>query len=171
MEPTDVYGAGKRFVETLGSNFASRSTFSFTALRVPNVVGPVHGPGRLHTASPWRSEIFEATVRKWPHLLLPFKPETPLAMIHVSDLATALITLLTAKRIEYPAYNAPSETWVARQLGSRLEELSNGNLTVEYGRKATAGVSFLDDRRFTLEFPFRRRGLDAWFAATAKPAG
>lgn len=169
-QPNDVYGAAKRFVETLGSTFAARSVFSFTALRVPNVVGLPHGPGRLHTASPWRAEIFDAVVKKWPRLVLPFKPETPLSMIHVSDVASALITLLTAAQIEYAAYNAPSETWIARQLGSRLEELRNGELTVEYGRQTSSGVPCVDDRRFTLEFPWRRRGLDAWLADASSAA-
>ncbi len=169
-QPGDVYGAIKRYVETLGTQFAARSAFSFVALRVPNIVGLVQGTGRLHTASPWRTEIFEALTRKWPHLSLPFKPETPLAMIHVSEVASAMIVLLNAKRIEHSAYNAPSETWVARKLGSRLEELRGGDLTVDYGRQASAGVSCLDDRRFTQEFPWQRRGLDAWLVEACQTA-
>jgi nucleoside-diphosphate-sugar epimerase len=167
-QPGDVYGAAKRFVETLGSNFAARNGFSITALRVPNIVGLVPGPGRLQTSSPWRTEIFEALVRKWSRVLLPFKPETPVAMIHVSEVASALMTLMNVKRPEYAAYNAPSETWVARKLGSRLEELGGGALTVDYGRQTSAGVPFLDDRRFTLEFSWKRRGLDAWLAETTR---
>jgi nucleoside-diphosphate-sugar epimerase len=91
-QPNDVYGASKRFVETLGGNFATRSVFSFTALRIPNVVGLIYGPGSVQTASPWRYEMFEAVLGKRPRLLLPFQPETPVAMLHVSDVASALIT-------------------------------------------------------------------------------
>lgn len=64
-----------------------------SALRIATVVGS----GARHTASPWRSEIFEklgTTLEQ--RIVLPFAADSMISIVHVEDAARMLVLLATA---------------------------------------------------------------------------
>ena len=125
--PGHIYGAAKRFMELYGETLARRSGMQFAALRIATVVGP----GARHTASPWRSEIFEklgATVKQ--RIVLPFAADSMLSIVHVEDAARMLFLLATAPVLPAHIYDSPAENWSARELKEAVEGL-NAHLTLE----------------------------------------
>jgi nucleoside-diphosphate-sugar epimerase len=152
----DVYGAGKRYIEIYGETLARNRSFSFAALRIATVVGP----GARHTASPWRSEIFEklgSGARQ--RIAIPFVEETVLSLVYVKDVARMLVLLATRAVVPSQVYNTPAENWTAGKL-KRIVEGLDANLTVELGRAGQPEAPpVADGGRFTQEFGWRAPSL------------
>ena len=129
-KPADVYGAGKRYIEIYGETLSRHRSSFFVALRIATVVGP----GARHTASPWRSEIFEklgSGARQ--RIAIPFVEEAVLSLVHVEDVARMLVLLATRAIVPSHLYNTPAENWTAGHL-KRVVEGLDANVTVELGR-------------------------------------
>ena len=150
--PDEPYGASKRAIELIGEALRKKKAFEFVALRIARVVGP----GIKKTSSPWRSEIFEPGRRLEP-ISIPFSPKAVLSLIHVEDVARALVTLVDTAEMSSPVYNTPVELWEAKQLKKVIEE--GGGTRVELGPEMAHGGPTCDGTRFTREFGFQLRGL------------
>lgn len=154
--PTDIYGAAKRYVEIYGEALAKNQGFRFTALRIAMVVGP----GARNTGSPWRSEIFEklatGTSQK---IVIPFRHDASLSLVHVEDVAGMLILLAQQERLSSSIYNTPAENWPLQKLKQFIETLDR-NLTVELGTSNPEGIPPLaDGARFVRELAYRLPSL------------
>lgn len=149
--PEDVYGAAKLFVEQLGQAFNVSGALQFVSLRIGRIVGP----GAYSTTSAWRSAIFELLPTKSPaHLTLPYVGSERVLLIHVEDVARALLALLHAPLTRHAIYNAPCESWVVGELKKKLESL-NPNIRVVLGDAyANGNPRVLDWTRFKNEFAF-----------------
>jgi nucleoside-diphosphate-sugar epimerase len=150
--PDEPYGASKRAIELIGEALRKNSAFEFVALRIARVIGP----GIKKTSSPWRSEMFNAGPRQEP-ISIPFSPKAVLSLIHVQDVARAMVTLVDAAEMSSPIYNTPVELWEAIQLKKTIEE--GRGVRVELGPETAHGGPTCDGRRFTREFGFQLRGL------------
>jgi UDP-glucose 4-epimerase len=150
--PETVYGATKRAVEAIGGDHADRYGLEFIALRISTVLGS----GAVHTASPWRSEIFEnVAAEERVELTIPYGPSEALPLIHVSDVADMLALLVTAQRTSSSVYNTPSETWVLDELAAYINSL-NENVRFSFGQSCVEGIPrTIDGRRFEKEFRYR----------------
>jgi UDP-glucose 4-epimerase len=151
--PEDVYGAAKLYVEQLGSAYAD---LSFVSLRIGRVVGA----GAKSKTSAWRSEIFELLDGEEPvRIKLPYLGRERVLLVHVDDIAKALVSLLRATRLSHGVHNAPCESVVVETLKHQVEAL-NPNLTVELGETYAAGnPRRLDFSRFHGEFGFKGRPI------------
>jgi UDP-glucose 4-epimerase len=149
--PEDVYGAAKLYVEQLGQAYA-QETLSFVSLRIGRVVGP----GARSATSAWRSEIFELLgARIATEIVLPYVGSERLLLVHVDDVAQALVMLLRAPRLEHATYNAPCESVIVNDLKRCVEGL-NSNIHVRVGEALAAGnPRLLDCSRFQKEFGFQ----------------
>jgi nucleoside-diphosphate-sugar epimerase len=152
QEGVDIYGAGKRYIETYGQVLAGGTSLTFAALRMATVVGP----GARHTASRWRSEIFEALgsgVRR--RIAIPFSADAILSLVHVEDAARMLILLATRADIPSPVYDTPSENWRMGDL-KEVIEASDGNLSVEFDDTGQpAAPPLADGARFVRNFAWQ----------------
>jgi UDP-glucuronate 4-epimerase len=125
--PTGVYGAAKRYVEIYGEALSAHRAFSFVALRIATVVGA----GARHTASPWRSEIFEKLASGSPQrITVPFGPDDVLSLVYVDDAARMLALLATERIVRSRIYNTPAENWPVAHLKRVLESL-DANVIIE----------------------------------------
>jgi len=162
----DVYGAGKRYIEIYGETLSRNRSFSFVALRIATVVGP----GARHTASPWRSEIFEklgSGARQ--QIAIPFGEEVVLSLVHVEDVARMLVLLATRVELPSQVYNTPAENWTAGKLKRFLEGL-DANITVELGRAGQPDAPpVADGSRFAQEFGWRASSLADRLAGRLNP--
>jgi nucleoside-diphosphate-sugar epimerase len=147
--PEDLYGAAKLYVEQLGSAYAD---LSFVSLRIGRVVGP----GAKSMTSAWRSEIFELLHAGEPvRIQLPYLGRERVLLVHVDDIANALVSLLRATGLSHDVYNAPCESVKVEDLKHQVEAL-NPNITVELGETYAAGnPRWLDCNRFQGEFGFK----------------
>jgi nucleoside-diphosphate-sugar epimerase len=119
--PEDIYGASKRFVEIASEADQQAGKLPFVALRISSVVGP----GAVNTSSPWRSALFDSLRQGGPGVIeLPFPPDERLPLVHVEDVATAVLQLITAGEIREAIYNIPSENWVAGDLAEAVLSFS-----------------------------------------------
>jgi len=145
--PEDLYGAAKLYVEQLGRAY----DLSFVSLRIGRVVGP----GAESSTSAWRSEIFELLDADQPvRIKLPYVGRERVLLVHVDDIAHALVSLLRATRLSHGVYNAPCESVEVEDLKHQVEAL-NPNITVELGETYAAGnPRWLDFSRFQREFGF-----------------
>jgi UDP-glucose 4-epimerase len=151
--PEDLYGSAKLYVEQLGSAFAD---LSFVSLRIGRVVGA----GAKSKTSAWRSEIFEHLDAEEPvRIKLPYLGMERVLLVHVDDIAQALVGLLGATQISHGVYNAPCESVAVEDLKHQVEAL-NPNVTVELGETYAAGnPRRLDFSRFFGEFGFQGRPI------------
>jgi UDP-glucose 4-epimerase len=149
--PEDLYGAGKLYVEQLRQTYAC-DALSFVSLRIGRVVGA----GARSATSAWRSEIFELLGAKQPtEIVLPYVASERLLLVHVDDVAKALVMLLHAPRLEHAVYNAPCESVMVSDLKRAVEGL-NSNLRISVGEGLAAGnPRLLDCSRFQEEFGFQ----------------
>jgi nucleoside-diphosphate-sugar epimerase len=149
--PEDVYGAGKLYVERMGTAFASLHGMEFVSLRIGRVVGP----GARSTTSAWRSEIFELLQTDHSaEVVIPYVGSERVLLVHVDEAARALATLFEADRLEQRIYNAPCESWVVNDLKQSLESL-NSKIRVRLGdRHAEGNPRWLNWSRFRAEFKF-----------------
>ena len=149
--PGDVYGAAKLYVEQLGKAFTDSEALQFVSLRIGRIVGP----GARSTSSAWRSAIFELLQTKRPaNLTLPYVGSERVLLVHVDDVARALLALLDAPLTSHAIYNVPCESWVVNELKEKLESL-NPNIRVALGDSHAKGnPRLLDWTRFQNEFAF-----------------
>jgi UDP-glucuronate 4-epimerase len=150
--PADPYGASKRVVEVIGENLARSKAVEFVSLRIARVVGD----GARQTSSPWRSQIFERPSPKHP-IRVSFAPETFLSLVHVEDVARALVTLMDSGTLTYTAYNTPAEKWQVSELKTLIEETRG--LPVVLDPDGADGGPLCDGSRFSREFDFRAKRL------------
>lgn len=150
-EPDEPYGASKRAIELIGEALRKKRAFEFVALRIARVVGP----GIKKTSSPWRSESLNQV--GWNRFSIPFSPKAVLSLIHVEDVARALVTLVDTAEVSSPVYNTPVELWKAQKLKEIVEKARG--IRVELGPEMAQGGPVCDGNRFSREFGFQLRGL------------
>lgn len=149
--PEDVYGAAKLYAEQLGGAFHHSGDLQFVSLRIGRIVGP----GARSSTSAWRSAMFELLQAKAPaQLTLPFVGSERVLLVHVDDVARALLALIDAPVAEHTIYNAPCESWLVEDLKQNLEAL-NPRICVSLGHSYAEGnPRLLDWSRFQKEFAF-----------------
>jgi len=160
----DLYGAGKRYIEAYGLDLARANRLAFTALRIATVVGP----GARHTASVWRSEIFERLAARERQIIwMPLAAEAILSLVHVEDVARMLVLLAGVPRIPEPIYDTPAENWRLGDLKRLLASL-DANLTIaleDPGSPETPALA--DGVRFVNDFAWQAPLLKDRLAAAA----
>src|SRR5262249_23368809 len=150
--PDEPYGVSKRAVELIGETLAAARTMEFVSLRIARVIGP----GIKKTASPWRSQMFEA-LPGGVAIQIPFAPEAMLSLVHVEDVARMLFVLADRTELGCSVYNTPAELWQARDLKQLIEESVDTRLELGHDR-SSAGPT-CDGSRFATEFGFQLQGL------------
>jgi nucleoside-diphosphate-sugar epimerase len=149
--PEDLYGAAKLYVEQLGSAYAGSHGLEFVSLRIGRVIGE----GARSATSAWRSEIFEFLRQGRPAIIrLPYVDSERVLLVHVQDVAKMLVTLVEARRLSHPVYNALCESVLIKDL-KRLIEALNPNVSVRVGEdEAPGNPRRVDSSRFQKEFEF-----------------
>jgi len=149
--PEDLYGAAKKYIEALGNAYTRNYTMQFVSVRVPIVVGS--GPGT--STSAWRTDLLNALgERRQREILVPFSEEETLSIVHVEDLAKALLILLNAPTVTHSTYNAPCEIRRLSDLKKEIECL-NENVHVSFGHSPISGFPRrLNCDRFKAEFKY-----------------
>lgn len=147
--PEDVYGASKLYVEQIGAAYRERFGLEFVSLRIGRVVGP----GARSSTSAWRSQIFEFLQAKEPsEITVPYVDCERLLLVHVDDVAEALVALLRMGHVSHAVYNAPCESVVVGDLKREIERL-NRNIRVNVGDVAAkCNPRLVDWSRFRGEF-------------------
>jgi nucleoside-diphosphate-sugar epimerase len=163
--PEDVYGASKLYVEQLGSAYRERFGLEFVSLRI----GRVLGPGARSATSAWRSQIFEFQDAKDPvEISVPYLDSERLLLVHIDDVAKALVTLLRADHVSHAVYNAPCESVIVGDLKQQVER-SNSNIKIRLGDAyVRCNPRLVDWSRFGREF---RVSVEPIFVRLAKEAG
>jgi UDP-glucose 4-epimerase len=161
--PEDLYGAAKNYVEQLGEAYRERKGVEFVSLRIGRVVGP----GAHSTSSAWRSQIFELLgTKSAARIELPYAGSESLLVVHVDDVARALVTLLLSPHPQHSIYNVPCEAVFANELKREVESL-NPNISLNLGNALAKGnPSLLDASRFQSEFNLRAFSLREWLSST-----
>ena len=155
--PSDVYGAGKRFIEIMGENLSQQNKIEFVALRIATVVGT----GARNTSSPWRSEIFEKLGSGTRQLIpMPYSTEDPLTIVHVDDVARMLVLLARNKSVGSPVYNTPAELTTAGEV-KRLVESVDANIEVQFTGRTRPLAPLADGSKFAKEFGFEMQNLES----------
>lgn len=148
--PEDVYGSTKLCVERAGERYRNEMGFPFVALRISVVVGA----GVTGSATPWRSEIFEA-VEGPREITLPLQGNQRLSLLHVEDVAL-MLTWLCIKD-EMPAstvYNAPAECLTVGQLKNAVAR-AHPSWKINTGEQTIRGFpQVIDGTRFATEFGY-----------------
>jgi nucleoside-diphosphate-sugar epimerase len=153
--PTEVYGAAKRYVEILGEAAARNHHLSFAALRIATVVGP----GAWHTASPWRSQIFEKADTGIRRIAIPYPEDAMLSLVHVEDAARMLVLLASRDALPHEIYNSPAGNLTCGEL-KRLVEKLDRNLAVELcSSNSKQPPPVADGMRFVQDFAWRAPSL------------
>ncbi len=154
--PRDVYAAGKRYIEIAGESYRTSGEIEFVSLRI----SPVIGPGAAHTASPWRSDIFEKTGSpEKTEIHLPFSKDVLFPFVYLGDVADILIELALAEHPEHAIYNSPSETWVAGELADYIRSLDE-RIEFTYGHSDLGGLPrFISGERYRKEFGFTPQSI------------
>jgi UDP-glucuronate 4-epimerase len=150
-KPSDLYGAAKLYVEKLGQAIGEPAGMEFVALRIATVVGP----GARHTASPWRSEIFEKLTAPTPAAIsIPAGADDFACLVYVEDLAHMLVMLATYVCVPARVYNPPPEILRFGELKKLIESL-NPKITVELNcERITKVPPRVDGSRFVKDFEF-----------------
>ncbi len=149
--PEDHYGETKLIAEVLGQSFAALQRMEFVSLRI----GRVTGEGARSTTSAWRSEIFEFLRATGPvEIRIPYAASERILLVHVENVARAVVRLVEAGRLEHRIYNAPCESVLVGELKGWVEEL-NSNVRVVVGEREPEGnPRRVDWSRFRGEFGF-----------------
>ena len=110
----------------------------------------VIGPGAVHTASPWRSAIFEMLGRTDPaEIAIPHGADARLPFVCVQDVAAMIERLLDAEDHSFAVYNTPSETWTLNELAACVTALNKG-IRFTFGTSPVSGIpETVDGGRFT----------------------
>lgn len=149
--PEDEYGYTKVAGERLGQSYAEFQCVEFVSLRIGRVIGP----GARSTTSAWRSEIFEFLRERRPvEIRIPYVGAERILLVHVEDVARAIVSLVDAARLTHPIYNAPCESVMVGELKGWVERL-NPNIKVVVGESEAEGnPRQVDWSRFREEFGF-----------------
>jgi len=133
--PEDLYGAAKLYVEHMGKAYGELCGMEFVSLRMGRVVGP----GARSATSAWRSEIFELLRVSSPaEIVLPYAEGERVLLVHVEDVANALVCLVRAPRLAHCVYNACCEGVRVGELKEQVER-RNGNVHVRLGGAEVVG--------------------------------
>jgi nucleoside-diphosphate-sugar epimerase len=156
VAPQDLYGAAKCYVELLGEAYHRLHRVGFVALRIATVVGA----GAKGTASPWRSQIFEALkVAVETEIAIPYCGEEVLPLVHADDVAEMLVTLATAEQAAGSIYNSPAEAVRMSELQTWVES-ANPRIKIALGTQEVCGFPRgVDGSRFEREFGFGRQTI------------
>jgi len=161
-EEGDLYGAGKRFVETLGQTMG----LPFVALRIATVVGA----GARYTASPWRAEIFEKLgTGRVERIAIPFAPATVLSLVHVDDVARMLVLLATRPDLPAAVYDSPAERWTVGDLKQTIEAL-DARVRVDLDANCGKPPAAAEGAAFVRDFGWRTMPLADRLAACSAAA-
>jgi nucleoside-diphosphate-sugar epimerase len=149
--PEDLYGAAKLYVEQLGAAYRRANGLNFASLRIGRVVGP----GARSTTSAWRSEIFENLRGTGATIEIPYAASERILLVHVDDVATMLLELLRAERLEHAVYNAACESVMVGELKSALERLNPRLRVTLAGHEVVGNPRRVDWSRLAAEFGFK----------------
>jgi nucleoside-diphosphate-sugar epimerase len=168
VAPQDLYGAAKCYVELLGEAYHRLHRVGFAALRIATVIGA----GATGTASPWRSQIFEAlkaTVET--EIAIPYRDEEVLPLVHSDDVAEMLVTLATAEQPAGSIYNSPAEAVRMSELQTWVES-ANPRIKIALGSQEVSGFPRgVDGSRFEREFGFGRQTIKERLEQAARDGG
>lgn len=149
--PEDHYGETKLIAEVLGQSFAEMQRMEFVSLRIGRVIGA----GARSTTSAWRSEIFELLRARDPvEIRIPYVASERILLVHVEDVARAVVSLVEADRLEHRVYNAPCESVVVGELKGWVEGLNSKIKVIVGDREAEGNPRRADWSRFRGEFGF-----------------
>ena len=158
LQPNDIYGETKRFVEHLGTVMAEKHGFTFIAARLPIVVGP----GVPSPTSSYRMDMFNL-LNKGGEILIPFAPDQALPLAHSQDVAEAFAGMLTAERLRFSVYHLPYEAWRVSDLCKEIESIGVG-LSVKCGEREFIGsLSNISWERFRQEIAIETPSLKRRF--------
>ena len=88
---------------------------------------------------------------------IPFAPSALLPVVHVEEVARALLTLGDAPSLGHSIYNAPAQIW---EVGRMREELAKGRgVRLELDEPGENPGPLCDSSRFVREFGFEWKGL------------
>jgi nucleoside-diphosphate-sugar epimerase len=133
--PEEIYGAGKLLVEYVGSSMQSEH-FAFSALRIATTLGE----GVTNSASPWRSLILEALgAEQETTVEVPYVDDAILPMVHVKDVARALVDMASCQTPVRGIFNSPVESLSIAELRSGLARL-NPNVRIKAGARKETGI-------------------------------
>jgi nucleoside-diphosphate-sugar epimerase len=106
--------------------------------------------------SAWRSQIFELlTSRSAAEIKVPYTGAERILLVHVEDVARALVTLALARSLRHTVYNVPCESLRVEDLKRKIESL-NSNVIVGVGEGGAVGnPRRIDSSRFGGEFGFQ----------------
>lgn len=161
--PEELYGAGKMYVEYAGIQLQTES-FAFSALRIATTVGE----GVSHSASPWRSQIFEVLAAKTPATVeVPYVREARLPLVHVDDVAAALAEMATAGQALRGVFNSHAETFSVAELSDTVTGV-NSAVTIEAGTRRETGIpAYLNCQKLLAAISYRAAPLRQHFEAAA----
>ena len=157
--PEQIYGAGKLYVEFTG-DLLSTAHFAFSALRIATVLGE----GVTNSASPWRSQVLEA-VRSGSEMVVPvpYVESAILPMVHVDDIARALVAMALAESPVRGVFNSPVDSMSVAEMGAMISKL-NPRAKIEAGTRTKTGIpAYLTDRKLTTLLGFERTPLRRHF--------
>ena len=157
--PEELYGAGKLYVEHVG-NMMQSEAFAFSALRIATVVGS----GVRNSASPWRSEIFDALSSERPTVIaIPYSAEAVLPMIHVNDVGCVIGQMAIADPPLRGIFNSPAESMSVAQLGDLMSEI-NPVVKIKAGTRRETGIpAFMSFDKIAAALGYKARLLREHF--------
>ena len=136
LAPVSLYGASKVYCEQLGNAYKSEFGIDFVAVRLPAMWGPgknqLAGKSSL-TGSGRFSEIVEKPAKGEPVTVTASNQRYDL--LFTKDAGQLIRRLLSAKQLQYTAYNAGSGTFVTLQeIAEELKKyLPQSEITFEEG--------------------------------------
>jgi len=161
--PEELYGAGKLYVEYVGS-FLQTEQFAFSALRIATAVGE----GVSHSASPWRSQIFGALRTETPITVeVPYVREARLPLVHVEDVAAAIAEMATAGQALRGVFSSHAETFSVADLSDAVTGV-NSAVKIEAGTRRETGIpAYLNCQKLLAAISYRPRSLRQHFETAA----
>ena len=166
--PEDLYGASKKYSELLGQTYMRNYGIEFVALRIPIVIGA----GSTATSSPWRSDIFESLAAGHKQqIAIPFKEDETLTLVHVEDLADAILRLVEVESLSCTCYNAPGEIWQLNVLKKEVQTL-NTKLDIRFGEVVVSGFPRrMTSDRFKKDCNYLPKPIKTRLRDALRPAG
>ncbi len=161
--PEEIYGAGKLYTEHVGS-LMDRDEFAFSALRIATTIGE----GVTNSASPWRSQVIETLRSALPVITeIPYVKDAVLPMVHVSDVARALVQMATGNTVAHGVFNSPAESMSVAELCNVLSDL-NPKAKVTAGTRRETGIpAFIDCSKLVHEIALETVPLRQHFQEAA----
>jgi nucleoside-diphosphate-sugar epimerase len=149
IDPSNIYGSTKRYVEFLGSTYSNNHNIDFISVRISTVIGP----GAINTSSPWRSKIYNYNNEKT--INIPYHKNDLLPLIPVKNIALMLSEILSDINVPHKIYNTPSETWKVSDLEIFLKK-KNPDLQFIYNDKNVNDIPvFINGNLFLNDFSFK----------------